>query len=553
MWKLVASAPAATRQRITTGRVSSGALWVVAAVVLTVANVALFLLARGLVLDEHVNDLLHIADGASRIALGEHPHVDFRSPIGVLFFGAAPWASGAPLDVASLVRGLSLTWTAALVTLYLWVWWSRIGGAPALLVVPAIVIIGLGPRVLAMTSDSLTWAVPYNRWGMLGLALIMMFALPRRTANARHEYVDAAVIALALLALFFLKITFAAAAFAALLVIAIVRNDVRNALLVGTALALAVLALVDWQTGTVSAYLANVTEVARSPLRPTRTVGRVLALFFENGANLIVCLALIAATLATPLPWRERLLIIALTFIALGAAKQNHGHYALTLAAPVALLLRPIFTGDRIVDAIRHGSLGVAVVYFGAMLANQQWGLLQLFRSSFAVSAQAAQTRTLTTDVAATALNRVLPRTIPGITYNCVAPPGAPTPERTTWAAAACRPAPFEYLETLRHAARLTEQLGIPRSARVHTLDQINPVWWVSGRRSPKTIELWEFDADANKPLTKLSTFADFVFLPAYSIEPSVGAELKSRWQPHLEAQAQLVHVDALWQVWQVR
>jgi hypothetical protein len=520
---------------------------------LSLLQILLFTLARGVVLDEHVNDLLHVGDGAARIALGQRPHVDFKSPIGALYFGVAPWLAPGTTDIARITKATALIWSLGLGGVYLWLWWSRIRTPVALLILPAILLVGLGPRVIGASAETLSWAVPYNRWGMLGLALAMLFALPTKSVTRSTTILDAVAMAVLCLALFFLKITFGLAAASALGVAALAYRGLRPAVIATAIVGASVLFAIELASSIVTAYARDVADVVMSPLRSTRSVGRLLATMIEYGNNLMLVLLLGVATALAPISLRDKLVIGAMTMIAVASAKQNHGHYALPLIGPLALLLAQARYAPWSDPRLPAALLGGGLLYFGAMLANQQWALLTQIRASFKPRPAAFITPSTPSAIRAQqVLDGVRPRDLPGITYNCIAKPSAGAPPRN-WLAATCRPTPHEYLETLRHAASLMDRLGVSPQARVHTLDQINPLWWISGRRPPPGVELWEFDLDARKNLAHISAFADYVFVPAYSIEPSVGAELKARWQPHLERQATLLETDTLWQVWKVR
>ncbi|MGG7566102.1 hypothetical protein ACQ5SO_08080 [Rhodovulum sp. DZ06] len=195
-------------------RIAAGTGW---ALLLALSAVAAALAAALLgttqiFMSEMIHDVLHLIDGARRIAVGQVPHVDFHTPLGRLSFQPVTWAAelfGLNWDRAILAaNGLV---AAALLPLLVWAGRSRLGFWPGL---------GLGIFCLYLCF-ALTWrfdyeastlAMSYNRWGWaLALPLsVLMIVPPRMQSRRAADWVDAVLIGLGAAALVWLKITYAA-------------------------------------------------------------------------------------------------------------------------------------------------------------------------------------------------------------------------------------------------------------------------------------------------------------------------------------------------------
>jgi hypothetical protein len=160
-------------------------------------------------------DFLFNLSGAWHLYVGHVPHVDFYDPIGQLYFiltaigfqflGPDPFAF--VVGVAIVVCILFAASCLAAV--------RRLPLLPAAIFVVFVCLLALMPANLGEKPDQYTFAMSYNRycWSAFSVLALIVLVPPRNRLG--RDWIDIAVGALLLLAMFYLKITYFAAGLAA--------------------------------------------------------------------------------------------------------------------------------------------------------------------------------------------------------------------------------------------------------------------------------------------------------------------------------------------------
>lgn len=282
---------------------------------------------------EMEHDVLHLIDGARRIALGQVPHLDFSTPLGALSLAPIAWAQAA----AGSGWAMALLWTdmgVALLIAPLLAWGAatRLGARPAIWLGVYAVFLAQA-QTWRVNEEGLSLAMSYNRWAwalLLALAPLLIAPMARRADGTTRggravDAVDAAVIGLGGAALFWMKITFAGGLFlpwAAWALLGGRRRAAMGSALVGAAAVLAGGMIVAGGPvagiSLLGAYFSDLAAVAGSTIRPAPgaspvhvlsapnhaplTLGAILAALLllkagERAAGVAICAALAGTTL----------------------------------------------------------------------------------------------------------------------------------------------------------------------------------------------------------------------------------------------------------------
>jgi hypothetical protein len=209
---------------------------------------------------------MHLVEIVLRLSLGQRPHQDFMTPIGLfatepmaLFVRQGMGIGQAVLAAQALVALLLLpaVWWAGVSRLA--PGWAALFGAVCLLLVAAL--------VHGEAERSLSVSMHYNRWAWaVAFAVIVVAVVPPRRMSA--PVADGLVLGLGLAVLALMKATYAVALLPTVLLALALRRD-RRAFATGLGAGLAVLAAVTlWQgVGFWPAYVGDLLAVARSDIR----------------------------------------------------------------------------------------------------------------------------------------------------------------------------------------------------------------------------------------------------------------------------------------------
>ena len=153
-------------------------------------------------------DVIHLMDIVLRMVVGELPHLDFMTPIGILAFAPISIFVATGVEPGHSVFLGQAVVAVALTPLVVWVAVSRFDGWLRLIYVAVVLVFALG-LVQGTASPQVSLSMHYNRWGWaLAFVALPCAMLPSRR---HHGLADALAIALPLAALILLKATFAIA------------------------------------------------------------------------------------------------------------------------------------------------------------------------------------------------------------------------------------------------------------------------------------------------------------------------------------------------------
>lgn len=236
------------------------------------------LLKGGLYISKHEVDTLHALDIVFRMAEGEWPHLDFMTPIGWLAFAPIAWFVKLGFGVGHAFLYAQVLVALVLTPAIVWTAWSRMSGAWAHLFAVATLVMTLA-LIYGETEKAVSMSMHYNRWAWAVAFIVIALAL-LKPAEPTPQWLDGALLGLGVAALALIKATYVIALAPGLLV-ALLQRRMYRALRAGLVAGLAVMAAMTLAAGTDFwlAYLRDLAEVARSPVRPQpgEGIGTLLA------------------------------------------------------------------------------------------------------------------------------------------------------------------------------------------------------------------------------------------------------------------------------------
>lgn len=232
-----------------------------------VAMVGPELAAGGLMIGRHEGDTLHLMQILFRMDMGQWPHKDFMTPIGILAFAPAELflSRGAGVGHA-LIYGQALVGIALLPMLW-WVGYSRLHGAAAYLFGAFALVLAVA-LVHGESFAAISMSMHYNRWAWaLAYVAIALAILP--SSGPKRPAIDGGLIGLCMVALVLLKVTYFVA-FAGPVLLALIMHKAWRTLAWAAVAGLLLAALMTALGGMEFwwAYLGDLREVSHSDLRP---------------------------------------------------------------------------------------------------------------------------------------------------------------------------------------------------------------------------------------------------------------------------------------------
>jgi hypothetical protein len=246
------------------GRPSAG-IYLAFLILVLVVEAGLLLGKSVLLIDQHEGDALHVIQIAMRMAMGQVPHQDFHTPLGVLSFAPVSWLMSLGLGAGTAIKAGSLLFAALLLPAVYWVGLSRLTPGPAFAFGAAVLILATA-LVYGGPDNVSSISMYYNRWGWaVVFVLATMAVLPARPDSGT---LDGVIYGLGLAFLGLSKITFFVAIFPAILIALLIRQSWRT-LLVGIVSGLILCALVTLVHGVGfwGAYLADLRFIMSAPIR----------------------------------------------------------------------------------------------------------------------------------------------------------------------------------------------------------------------------------------------------------------------------------------------
>ncbi|WP_425053558.1 hypothetical protein [Psychromarinibacter sp. S121] len=186
-----------------------GLAWLALAVVAAILS-AIFLLPRATYSAAYVGDVLVALEGAYRIAAGQWPSVDFKSPLGFMSYWLPyiGWQTlgqfGGAMEFASVLLAVIVTPMAMIMAQ------ARVGAILSALFSIWVFCLLVVPMEPGMPGTWSNQSMHYNRWGWPILSTILLLGIePRDAMRPRwRTALDVAFVAVLLFFLFWLKVTY---------------------------------------------------------------------------------------------------------------------------------------------------------------------------------------------------------------------------------------------------------------------------------------------------------------------------------------------------------
>lgn len=293
-------------------------------------------------------DLFIPLDGAWRMANGQWPHIDFTTPVGILYYlelAAAEAITGPDPRLALWANALFLI---PLTLGTLWATQNRLSAPMRVLVVLAIALLAIAPRVLDDGAARIAHLAFYNRQGaaLTCIAWLALFVSPHHTTRYR-EFMDGLLIAICAAAAAFLKITFLGL-IAGGLIVALLLGPSRRLASLALGLTAAILAIITLAAPDfVMAYVADITSAAQAssggtPLSRLSRLPDIIAANWGMVTVAVLAVLILLRSACTPEARRHAaqtaVQIVALITGSLLVTLQNHDTFATTSLVPLLLV-----------------------------------------------------------------------------------------------------------------------------------------------------------------------------------------------------------------------
>lgn len=221
----------------------------------------------GLYVDRHEGDTLHLIEIVRRMGMGQWPHLDFSTPLGLFAFLPISVFVSAGFGVGiSIVLGQVL-FAALLLFPIWWTCYTRLNGRGAY-VVAAVLIAMVLAMVHGETEANVSLSMHYNRWAWtLAILATMIAALPPLRSGS--TLIDGIIIGAAMSFFVLGKVTYAVA-FAPALIVALGMREQWKVFGIGVAVVATSAVLVALVAGVAfwPAYVGDLLQVQGSEIRP---------------------------------------------------------------------------------------------------------------------------------------------------------------------------------------------------------------------------------------------------------------------------------------------
>lgn len=304
-----------------------------------VVLVALLVAPGGSLVTAAVHDAFIWFELAHRIDSGQIPYTDFHSPLGVIaltlpFVGYRLSGSFAGTMPAAFALYLVVFTPCALFVLA-----SRLRSEVALPLFVFLALLIVVPIVPGAPPTKVNLGLWYNRFGWATFSALLLLYLPTLRPLRHQAWFDAAAAAFLTLVLFYLKISFAACAVAALVLIAVLKPDMRGAFWRCLVLTLAAALAIELCWRIHASYFADLVFLFKTtpPLRggAIKLLSAPLKYVFEIA---IPAAALGLAWWLRALRWNDVVFFLFAVACSLALINQNTGDGALpALIVPIVL------------------------------------------------------------------------------------------------------------------------------------------------------------------------------------------------------------------------
>ena len=175
------------------------ALWLVEA--------ALLLLPGHLAITGHEVDVLHAAEAAIRLSLGQTQHIDFLTPLGVLAFSPISLFLSLGFGISTANMAANLLIALCFIPVLSWVALRRMGGKMAFFFAGLTLIMITGV-VYGGDQATVSMSMYYNRWGWAAVFVIVVLLLFPDQGDRPAPLRDGVILGAMLGFLLLLKATF---------------------------------------------------------------------------------------------------------------------------------------------------------------------------------------------------------------------------------------------------------------------------------------------------------------------------------------------------------
>jgi len=504
-------------------------------------------------------DLFIFLDGAYRFSLGQTPHVDYSTPLGLLCHLLPHLGHGLGGSWAKAMAWADIMALLAAMLVAFCCFKDRLGRLEAGLMLALVWLLVAVPLNIRDPWEFLTYAVFYNRWGWAFMTMGFLFYLPPSTETTGRAWLDGLGLGLTLAFLLYLKISYFLIVLVVALFLLTVSRHHRRAALIALAMLLAAAALVEivWP-GLNAAYYSDLKTAvaARGAVRG----GLYSALKYLNlgAVELILFGAGVwAAHRLGGLGWRDLVFAAMVLGASLATLNQNAQVGGMvTLAVVIVWSLERARTGwlagEPGRDARRPGAWYAALLvtlalFLSPYLVNRAVGAATFWVRSRPMPANQA------VDMPAVRGMYVLksPGYLSGIAHNAYTPDQLHRVRKTLrrdWLA------DLEYVETLEAGQRLLEKHR-EKLGRLVVLDYVAPFYLLLRLEPPRGIyhfffNGFTFDTVRAPPSPGLLQRADSVMVARYPVNQSTRDALLELYESDLRTGFNLADSDRYWDLY---
>lgn len=235
--------------------------------VFAAAMAALLLGKGGLFVTTHEGDTYHLLDIIFRMEMGQQPHVDFVTPLGIFAFLPIVAFVNAGFGVGMAILSAQVLVAAVMLPLLVYVGWSRM--TPAVAIGFGIVTLWLVFALTHGTADAhLSISMHYNRWAWaVSFVVISIAMLPAR--GRALPVVDGLIIGVLTATLLLLKVTYFVGLAPGILVALLLGRQTRTLIwALSGGIIVAAIMMATQGLGFWFAYVADLLNVTGSEVRP---------------------------------------------------------------------------------------------------------------------------------------------------------------------------------------------------------------------------------------------------------------------------------------------
>ena len=305
-------------------------------------------LGGGVFVNNYVLDFGFAIGEAWRLAQGQIPYLDWRTPLGPFYYALLAGAIALAPSLPEAVVWAGFLGAVLLMAPTLRLMRVGLPGGAALALALALWLLAVGPRNPDGLMDDAAWLALYNGLCLPLLAAVLIAALfpaVRPTSSLLAALLDAAAISICATVLLLTKAPHGALAVAALGVGALVRADRRGRLLLGLLGALGSVGLLGALFPSAAiAHLAQLAETARASELPVRLAMKKELIFGLGavllGAGAVVIWLLEQYRKEDARRWPDVAALLTATVVAWAAAFQDHPATPVMAVLPLLLAWR---------------------------------------------------------------------------------------------------------------------------------------------------------------------------------------------------------------------